>query len=75
MMLHGQGLMAFLACVCMSIQRKLISSTDLDNVINLHTVMVCKSVLGSSVLIFFKKPTYVRDSQSRRLNLKLKTVY
>lgn len=50
MMLHGHRLMAFLACVCMSVQRKLISSSDLDNVINLYAVMVCMSVLECSVL-------------------------
>lgn len=65
MMLHGHGLMAILACVCMSVQRKPISSSDLDDMINLHAAMVCMSVLGSSV--FKKKPTYVRDSRSRRI--------
>lgn len=49
MMLHGHGLMAILACVCMSVQRKPISSSDLDDMINLHAAMVCMSVLGSSV--------------------------
>lgn len=47
MMLHGHGLMAILACVCMSVQRKPISSSDLDDMINLHAAMVC--MLGSSV--------------------------
>lgn len=56
MMLHGHRLMAFLACVCMSVQRKLISSSDLDNVINLYAVMVCMSVLECSV---FKKKVRV----------------
>lgn len=47
MMLHGHGLMALLACVCMSVQRKPISSSDLDDMINLHAAMACMSVLGS----------------------------
>lgn len=49
MMLHGHGLMAILACVCMSVQRKPISSSDLDDMINLHAAHGLHVVLGSSV--------------------------
>lgn len=65
MMLHGHGLMAILACVCMSVQRKPISSSDLDDMINLHAAHGLHVVLGSS---FFKiNPTYARDSRFRRI--------
>lgn len=66
MKLHGHRQTALLACVRMSVQRKVISSSDLNNMIVLYAGVLTSSACQPWKVLYVKKTKHVRDSVAPR---------